>query len=124
MDACLDLIHNHSDILVGIQDMGAAGLVSSSSEMTLNTSFGFDVIFEGNNAQLFSETQLRFIVTVKAEHAENFETLAKEQQISISQLGQVTENGNVTISSSESTSEFKVNEIQEQWNTNILNLLQ
>ena len=29
MDACLDLIRNHAEILVGIQDMGAAGLVSS-----------------------------------------------------------------------------------------------
>lgn len=34
LEACLELILDHSDILVGIQDMGwATGLVSSSSEM-------------------------------------------------------------------------------------------
>lgn len=115
---------NLAGLLTAAHDLSEGGLAVALMEMAFNTSFGFDVKFDGNNAQLFSETQSRFIVTVKAEHAENFGTLAKEHQISISQLGQVTENGNVTISSSESTSEFKVNEIQEQWNTNILNLLQ
>ncbi len=33
MEACLDVINHHRDALVGIQDMGAAGLVSSSAEM-------------------------------------------------------------------------------------------
>ena len=33
LEACLELILEHSDSLIGIQDMGAAGLVSSSSEM-------------------------------------------------------------------------------------------
>src|SRR5699024_1992647 len=33
LESCLDLILNHADLLVGIQDMGAAGLVSSSAEM-------------------------------------------------------------------------------------------
>ncbi|ORI82236.1 phosphoribosylformylglycinamidine synthase II, partial [Leuconostoc mesenteroides subsp. mesenteroides] len=33
MDATLQAIREHSDIIVGIQDMGAAGLLSSSSEM-------------------------------------------------------------------------------------------
>lgn len=40
MDACLKLIRDHSDILVGIQDMGAAGLVSSSSEMASKAGSG------------------------------------------------------------------------------------
>lgn len=33
LEACLELILHHSDSLIGIQDMGAAGLVSSSAEM-------------------------------------------------------------------------------------------
>lgn len=33
MEACLDVSQNHAAALVGIQDMGAAGLVSSSAEM-------------------------------------------------------------------------------------------
>lgn len=40
MEACLELIQNHQDILIGIQDMGAAGLVSSSSEMASKAGSG------------------------------------------------------------------------------------
>ena len=40
MEACLEVIHSYEDILVGIQDMGAAGLVSSSSEMASKADMG------------------------------------------------------------------------------------
>ena len=40
LEACLDLIKNHQDILIGIQDMGAAGLVSSSAEMASKAGSG------------------------------------------------------------------------------------
>ncbi|MGL5686322.1 MAG: AIR synthase related protein, partial [Vagococcus fluvialis] len=46
MEACLDLILNHSDILVGIQDMGAAGLVSSSSEMASKAGSGLELYLD------------------------------------------------------------------------------
>ena len=40
MEACLELIQKHADWLVGIQDMGAAGLVSSSCEMASKANSG------------------------------------------------------------------------------------
>ncbi|HAV52124.1 MAG TPA: phosphoribosylformylglycinamidine synthase II, partial [Leuconostoc mesenteroides] len=40
MDATLQAIREHSDIIVGIQDMGAAGLLSSSSEMAAKAGMG------------------------------------------------------------------------------------
>ena len=43
VDACLEVTHNHKDILVGIQDMGAAGLVSSSAEMADKACSGVDL---------------------------------------------------------------------------------
>lgn len=43
VDACLEITHKHSDILVGIQDMGAAGLVSSSAEMAAKANSGVDL---------------------------------------------------------------------------------
>ena len=45
LEACLELILDHSDILVGIQDMGAAGLVSSSSEMASKAGSGSEALF-------------------------------------------------------------------------------
>ena len=40
MEACLECIYDYSDALIGIQDMGAAGLVSSSSEMASKAGSG------------------------------------------------------------------------------------
>lgn len=40
MDACLTVIREHKAALVGIQDMGAAGLVSSSAEMASKAGTG------------------------------------------------------------------------------------
>ncbi len=40
LEACLELILDHSDFLVGMQDMGAAGLVSSSAEMASKAGSG------------------------------------------------------------------------------------
>ena len=41
LEACLELVHN--DALVGIQDMGAAGLVSSSAEMASKAGMGIEM---------------------------------------------------------------------------------
>ncbi len=38
MDACLELVK--SDALIGIQDMGAAGLTSSAAEMASKAGYG------------------------------------------------------------------------------------
>ncbi len=46
LEACLELILDHSEILVGIQDMGAAGLVSSSSEMASKAGSGLKLYLD------------------------------------------------------------------------------
>ncbi len=40
MDACVEVVRHHKEALVGIQDMGAAGLVSSSAEMASKAGTG------------------------------------------------------------------------------------
>ncbi|STY42945.1 Phosphoribosylformylglycinamidine synthase 2 [Listeria grayi] len=74
LEACLDVIHNHADILVGIQDMGAAGLVSSSSEMASKAGSGLELVMDdvpvresGMSAyeMLLSESQERMLLCVK-----------------------------------------------------------
>lgn len=73
-DACLEIIHDHADILMGIQDMGAAGLVSSSAEMAAKAKSGvtmnLDLIPQrelGMSAYeiMLSESQERMLLCVK-----------------------------------------------------------
>jgi phosphoribosylformylglycinamidine synthase subunit PurL len=74
VDACLEITHNHSDILVGIQDMGAAGLVSSSAEMAAKANSGVDLdldLVPQREAEMtpyeimLSESQERMLLCVK-----------------------------------------------------------
>lgn len=74
MEACLDLILNHSDILVGIQDMGAAGLVSSSSEMASKAGSGLELYLDDVPQRetnmtpyemMLSESQERMLLCIK-----------------------------------------------------------
>ena len=74
MEACLDLILNHSDCLVGIQDMGAAGLVSSSSEMASKAGSGLELYLDDVPQRetdmtpyemMLSESQERMLLCIK-----------------------------------------------------------
>lgn len=74
MEACLDLIINHSEILVGIQDMGAAGLVSSSSEMASKAGSGLELHLDDVPQRepdmtpyemMLSESQERMLLCIK-----------------------------------------------------------
>lgn len=73
-DACLEIIHDHAEILMGIQDMGAAGLVSSSAEMASKAKSGVTMNLDlvpqrepGMSAYeiMLSESQERMLLCVK-----------------------------------------------------------
>lgn len=75
MDACLEVIHQHREVLVGIQDMGAAGLVSASAEMASKAGSGLELNLDlvpqreaGMSAfeLMLSESQERMLLCVKA----------------------------------------------------------
>lgn len=74
LEACLELIQ--SDALVGIQDMGAAGLASSSAEMASKAGSGIEMNLDlvpqretGMTAyeMMLSESQERMLIVVKKE---------------------------------------------------------
>ena len=80
LEACLDLIRNHPDWLVGIQDMGAAGIVSSSAEMASEGQSGMELNLDlvpqrepGMSAYeiMLSESQERMLLCVKKGHEED-----------------------------------------------------
>lgn len=103
LEACLELIVDHSDILVGIQDMGAAGLVSSSAEMASKAGSGLrltldDVPQRETNMtpyeMMLSESQERMLICVKKEHEAEVEALFKKYDLEAVVIGEVTDDGN------------------------------
>lgn len=80
LEACLELIQNHPDWLVGIQDMGAAGIVSSSAEMASEGDAGMDLDLdlvpqrEPNMSAyeiMLSESQERMLLCVNKGHEDD-----------------------------------------------------
>lgn len=100
LEACLELILEHQDILVGIQDMGAAGLVSSSSEMASKADSGLklyldDVPQREENMtpyeMMLSESQERMLVCIKKGHETRVTELFEGYGLDAVIIGEVTD---------------------------------
>ena len=101
MEACLDVINNHSDSLVGIQDMGAAGLVSSSAEMGSKAGgngmvLDLDLVPQREADMtpfelMLSESQERMLLCVKAGHEDEVLTVFDDHGVDAVVIGHVTE---------------------------------
>ncbi len=98
MEACLDLVH--LDSLVGIQDMGAAGLTSASAEMAAKAGYGVELNMnlvpqreEGMTAyeMMLSESQERMLIVIKAGHEQEVIDLFARYGIHACAIGQVTD---------------------------------
>lgn len=99
MEACLELIHDHADILVGIQDMGAAGLVSSSAEMGAKAGYGMqldlDLVPQRESGMIpyelmLSESQERMLLCIKKGHEQEVEALFAKYESEAVKIGHVT----------------------------------
>ncbi|TVP93183.1 phosphoribosylformylglycinamidine synthase subunit PurL [Alkalibacterium sp.] len=102
MEACLELIKEHSDILVGIQDMGAAGLVSSSSEMASKAGSGLILNLDDVPQRetemtpyemMLSESQERMLICVKKGSEERIKTVFSRYELDAVTIGEVTDDG-------------------------------
>ncbi len=100
MEACLDLILNHSDILVGIQDMGAAGLVSSSSEMASKAGSGLELYLDDVPQRetnmtpyemMLSESQERMLLCIKKGSESQVAKLFEGYGLEAVNIGKVTD---------------------------------
>ncbi len=100
-DACLEVTHDHKDALVGIQDMGAAGLVSSSAEMASKAGYGMtmdlDLIPQREPGMtpfeiMLSESQERMLLCIRAGHEQEILDLFKGYDLDAVVCGRV-ENG-------------------------------
>lgn len=98
LEACLELIQ--SDALVGIQDMGAAGLTSSSAEMASKAGSGIEMNLDlvpqretGMNPyeMMLSESQERMLIVVKKGREAEIEALFEKYGLEAVAVGVVTD---------------------------------
>ncbi len=100
LEASLELIR--SGHIVGIQDMGAAGLASSSSEMAARAGTGVDIdvaqvpVREAGMTPyeiLLSESQERMLVVARAGHEEDVRRILRKWELDAAVIGHVTNDG-------------------------------
>lgn len=100
LEACLELITKHADWLVGIQDMGAAGIVSSSAEMASEGKSGMELNLDlvpqrepGMSAYeiMLSESQERMLLCVNKGHEEDVKKIFDFYDLDAVTIGRITE---------------------------------
>ena len=104
LEACLELMK--TDYIVGIQDMGAAGLTSSSFEMAGRSGTGIEMDImkiprreDGMNSYelMLSESQERMLIVVKNGKEKDVEKIFKKWDLDAVVVGKVKDNGYMKI---------------------------
>ncbi|WP_240376062.1 phosphoribosylformylglycinamidine synthase subunit PurL [Bacillus piscicola] len=104
MEACLEIVQ--SDALVGIQDMGAAGLTSSSAEMASKAGFGIEMDLDtvpqretgmSPYEMMLSESQERMLLVVKKGREHEIKAICDKWGVGFAEIGQVTEEKNLRL---------------------------
>lgn len=99
MDACIELVQEHSDWIMGIQDMGAAGLVSSTAEMASKAKSGLVLELdqvpqrETNMTPyeiMLSESQERMVLCAKPEYRDEIIKFFNNTGLDAVVIGKVT----------------------------------
>lgn len=104
LEACLELFQ--TDALVGIQDMGAAGLTSSSIEMAGRAGSGIDIDVAKVPRRepgmtpyevMLSESQERMVMVAKRGREQEVLDIFAKWDLDAAVIGTVTDNGHVVI---------------------------
>jgi phosphoribosylformylglycinamidine synthase len=104
LEACLEIFAE--DLLVGIQDMGAAGLTSSSVEMAGRSGSGLDLDLDAVPRRarrltpyemLLSESQERMLLVTQPGKEERVFEICKKWELDVAIIGRVTDTGKWTI---------------------------
>ncbi|HRN74174.1 MAG TPA: phosphoribosylformylglycinamidine synthase subunit PurL [Ginsengibacter sp.] len=100
LEACLEIIH--SGALVGMQDMGAAGIICSTSETSAKGGTGMDIHLENVPVRqkdmkpwelLLSESQERMLLIVKKGREKDVLDIFEKWDLPCSQIGTVNNSG-------------------------------
>lgn len=104
MEACLELFK--TDYIIGIQDMGAAGLTSSSFEMAAKSGSGLRLDLdkvpmreEGMNPYelMLSESQERMLICAKKGYEDKVIEIFKKYELDAEVIGEVTDTKHVEL---------------------------
>jgi len=104
MEACLELFR--TDAVVGIQDMGAAGLTSSSFEMAGRAGSGLEIDLSKVPVRepgmtpyeiLLSESQERMLLVARRDRLATVQDVFRKWELSAVEIGQVTDSGRVVL---------------------------
>jgi phosphoribosylformylglycinamidine synthase subunit PurL len=104
IEACLELMQ--TDAIVAIQDMGAAGLTSSSVEMAGKGGVGIELILDdvpqretGMTAyeMMLSESQERMLLVLKPERAEMARAIIEKWDLDYAIIGHITDTGRIVV---------------------------
>jgi phosphoribosylformylglycinamidine synthase subunit PurL len=104
MEACMDLFQ--TDHIVGIQDMGAAGLTSSAYEMADRSGSGMIMHLDRVPAReegmvpyefMLSESQERMLICAKKGHEEQVLAIFRKYELEAEVIGEVTDTGRMQL---------------------------
>ncbi len=122
LEACLELFK--TGIVVGIQDMGAAGLTSSSTEMAERAGTGLSIEIEKVPRRedgmtpyevMLSESQERMLMVVEKGKEQIAEDIFNKWDLDFSVIGEVTDSGKLVITDQGTLSaEIPINLISEE----------
>ena len=100
IESCLEIVKK--DLILGMQDLGAAGLVSSTSEMASKGNCGIELDLslvpkEGVNItpreMMLSETQERMILVARRENYDEIKEIFDKWNVESTVIGKVTADG-------------------------------
>ena len=100
LEACLELMK--TDALIGVQDMGAAGLTCSTSEMGARGGSGIEIDVKDVPQRetgmtpyeiMLSESQERMLLVVKKGREHEVEAIFEKWDLHAAHIGQVTDDG-------------------------------
>ena len=100
LEACLEVID--TDALIGMQDMGAAGIICSTAEMSAKGGVGMRIDLDKVPTRqknmkawelLLSESQERMLVVVERGREKEVIDVFEKWDLSCSEIGEVTEDG-------------------------------
>ncbi len=106
LEACLELFKTKKEIVVGIQDMGAAGLTSSAFEMAGKSGAGMRMDLDKVPAReegmtpydfMLSESQERMLVCVKKGREQEVIDIFEKWDLDVAIIGEVTDTGNMEL---------------------------
>ena len=110
LEACLELME--TDVLVGLQDMGAAGLTCSTCEMGARSGSGIEIDIDlvprreaGMNAYevMLSESQERMLLVAKRGREQEVERIFQKWDLHAVRIGKVTDSGMLCVTQGDTT---------------------